>query len=561
MKALKNFCSLVFVMLLVCGAACAENFVPEQPLMYADELRPGMTGYALTVLRGTEPEKMPVKIVSVIPQRASAVMTEKILIKFTGKHRLAQGMSGSPVFVKNKLVGAIRSGWDNSDQSFAIVTPIEAMLRIFNGEELGVRGEELKKLNVSVTGLGANSLPRLSKALGLNVTQGVASGAGSLEVRNENFRPGEAVAALLAWGDVEISASGTITATAKDGKFLAFGHDFLNRGRTVYPAAKVFVHETVDSYSFPFKIASPVSINGIITQDREAAIGGRAGVFPPSFSAELNFKNLDTNRQNRYSFRVVADEFLTANLIEEIYKGLIAEAWGRKGQGTMDVSLRIEGRNIRNGFARRDIFFSDEDIVEEAFGDTAEMIGMYLTQPFTETMPSGFVLNVEATERPKVLRIEDVETVAKAKPGDEIDVKIKLREWRAGTTEKVVKMKIPERASGSLTLIVRGGNVEPMTQLAIEDGSKSVDSLERMLTELKAADAGNELIIELNGDLVGEVLKKVLNDDEAKNEASEPESEFLSEMKERRIDEGTLKIFGTDFFVDGMMRRVIDVEK
>ena len=170
-------------------------------------------------------------------------------------------------------------------------------------------------------------------------------------------------------------------------------------------------------------------------------------------------------------------------------------------------------------------------------------------------------MNVEATERPKVLRIEDVETVSKAKPGDEIDVKIKLREWRAGTTEKVVKMKIPERASGSLTLIVRGGNVEPMTQLAIEDGSKSVDSLERMLTELKAADAGNELIIELNGDLVGEVLKKVLNDDEAKNEASEPESEFLSEMKERRIDEGTLKIFGTDFFVDGMMRRVIDVEK
>ena len=547
------------MMLVLCGAACAENFVPEQPIMRINELRPGMSGYALTVLQGTEPVKMPIKIVSVVAQRPGISMNEKILIKFTAKNKLAQGMSGSPVFVKNKLIGAIRSGWDNSDQSLAFVTPIESMMKIFNSEESEAKTQELKRVNVSATGLGINSLSRLSKVLGVDVSQGISSGTGQLPIKNEGFKPGEAVATLLAWGDVEIFAAGTVTATAKDGKFLAFGHDFLNRGNSMYPAAKVFVHDTLDSYSFPLKIASPIFINGIVTQDRESAVGGYVGVFPKSFSAELNFNNLDTNKRSKYNFRVVADEFLTASLIEEIYKGLIIEAWGRKGQGTMDVTLKIEGKS-RENFSRRDIFFSGEDVVEEAFKDTAEMIGTYLTQPFAETMPSNFVLSVEATEKPKVLRIEDIETVSKAKPGEEIEVKIKLRSWRAGITEKIIKVKIPEKASGTLILIARGGGVEPLPQIALEEGSKSIDSLERMFTELKAADANNDLIVELNGDSLTEALKKALSDDDD-GEAFPEEGEFLSETKERRLEDGTMKIFKSEYFVDGLMRRIINVEK
>ena len=521
-----------------------------------------MSGYALTVLKGTEPVKMPVKIVSVIPQKPSTSMENKILIKLT-KNKLAQGMSGSPVFIKNKLIGAIRSGWDNSDQSLAIVTPIQDMMKIFNDEGLGIRNEELKTLNLSVSGMDANSLSNLSKVLGLNINQGISSVSGHLEIKNEKFKPGDAIASLVVWGDVEISAAGTVTATTKDGKFLAFGHDFLNRGRSAYPAARAFIHETLDSNKFPFKLASPLYINGVITQDREAAIGGRTGIFPPSFSAELIFKNLDTKKQNKYKFRVIPDEFLTANLIDEIYKGLITEAWGRKGQGTMSVNLRIDGGNIKNGFARRDVFFSADDVTEEALKDVTEMIKIYLTQPFNEVMPSGFILTVEATQQPKILRIEDVETVSKAKPGEKIKVKVKLREWRNKIIEKTFALKIPENASGVVEVIVRGGGVEPMPQTAIDEGLKTVDSLERLLTEFKAADANNELFLELNGDTLGETLKNVLN----KNRHSDDddflpeELEFLSETKERRIKEESLKIYSSDYFIDGMMKRIIHVEK
>ena len=559
------YMAIIFI-LSACSFAFAENFVPEQPLISVSELKPGMSGYALTVIKGMEPVRMPVKIVSIIPQKPGAAMTDKILIKFTGKNKLAQGMSGSPVFIKNKLAGAIRSGWENSDQSLAIITPIEDMIKIFNSEGSGVRREELKKFTLSASGINANSLSGLSKALGLNITQGISSGTGPLEIKDIKFRPGDAVAALLVWGDVEVSAAGTVTATTKDGKFLAFGHDFLKRGKVSYPSAGAFIHDTVDSHSFPFKLASPLYINGSITHDREAAIGGRAGIFPQSFYAELNFNNLDTNKKSKYKFRVVADEFLTANLIEEIYKGLIAEAWDRKGQGTMDVNLRIEGGNVPKGFARRDIFFSDEDITEAAFKDTAEMIGTYLTQPFDKTMPSGFILSVSATEKPRVLRIEDVTAPKKAKPGDEVEIKVKLREWRARTSEKTFKLKIPDEASDVVEVIVRGGGVEPMEQTAINENLKTVDNLERLLTEFKAADANNEIIIELNSDTMGEALKNALNknkseSDEENDDFLPEELEFLSETKERRIKEGTLKIFSSDYVVDGMLKRIIHVEK
>lgn len=566
----KIFYILIFTFL--CNVAFAENFVPEQPVISVNELKAGMSGYALTVIRGTEPTKMPVKIVSVITQKPSTAMTDKILIKFTGKNKLAQGMSGSPVFIKNKLAGAIRSGWDNTDQSLALVTPIEDMIKIFNSEELGVSpsaeqavSEELKKFTLSASGINTNSLSGLSKVLGININQGISTGTGQLEIKNTKLNPGDAVAVLLAWGDVEISAAGTVTATSKDGKFLAFGHDFLKRGKVSFPSAGVFIHETVDSHSFPFKLASPVYINGSVTHDREAAIGGRTGIFPQSFYAELKFNNLDTGKKSKYKFRVAADEFLTANLIEEIYKGLISEAWDRKGQGTMDVNLRIEGRNVPKGFARRDIFFSDEDVTEAAFKDAADIISTYLTQPFDKTIPSGFILNVNATEKPKILRLEDVIAPSKAKPGEEIEIKVKLREWRAGISEKVFKLKIPDDASGVVEVIVRGGGVEPMEQIAINEGLKTIDSLERMLMEFKAADANNELIIELNSDTLGDALKNALNknnSDGNENEDFLPEElEFLSETKERRIKEGTLKIFSSDYVIDGMLKRIIHTEK
>ena len=569
------------------------RFVPEQPVLPVSSLKTGMNGYTLTVLKGTEPSKIPVKILSIVPQTPGRNVSDLILIRLMGGVKLAQGMSGSPVYVNGKLIGAIRSGWQDSDQTLALVTPIDSMCSLEDSQSTSSYPKPLALTAVSVSGLNADTqaLAELSRKLGVKIIQGSGSANHSvgLTADGKSLKPGDSIAALLAWGDVELSAVGTVTATAKGGKFLAFGHEFLKRGETAYPSSGVYVHEIINISSFPFKFTSTTGINGTVTQDRDAGIQGRFGYYAPSVSCGFVLRDIDNNRESAYKFRTVADEFLADELIEGICKSLAEESWGRKGQGTMSVTLRIDGKNVPNGWTRKDIFFSDSDIISEAFKQTKEIMSAYLTQPFDDAFPSGFTVTAEVSQNPRVLMIEDIETVSEAKPDEEIEIAVTLRGWRTEPFTRTFKMKIPDDASGVVELIVRGGGTQSLSQAGIEGGWKSVDSLERMLTEFRAADSNNQLILELNADRTGNLIREIqraknktvktsgkssTSTSKSARKSSRPaktpprdsdllpeEEEYLSETKERRISEGTLRIYSADYCVEGLMRRIIHVEK
>ena len=590
-------CLLALCLSAPASWAAAGPFVPEQPTIRAGALRTGEKGYMLTVLRGTEPVRLPVQVAGVIPQspRASrGEIQDFILIRILPFRdargqvvELARGMSGSPVYFRGKLAGAVGRGWEFSDHSLALVTPIADMCGVFAAENEGVKKAPDKKTpekktpeKKTASSLCSSALPAatpitvsgvpasfLSRALGGDLVE-VPVVRGALSVETGRFRPGEAVTALLAWGDVEVAATGTVTATSKDGRFLAFGHSFLKRGKSAYPAARAVIHETVSSQAFPFKLASPTSLAGTITQDRDAAVGGRTGFFAPSIPVTLVFRDRDRGTREERSFRVVTDAWLSSKLLEGICTGLVEELWGRKGQGTMTVTLRIEGKDIRNGWTRNDIFFSEEDAGAAALKQSVQIMSAFLTQPFEDRMPLGFRLDIEATEEPRALIIEDVKAPSRAKAGEELTVTVTLRPWRGKPITRDFKVKAPEGTSGVCELIVRGGGVHPLPQLAVDGGWKAIDSLERMLQEIAAIDANNELFVELTSDAIAEAIKKATNKDgkdggkdthEESNLLPE-ETEYLSQTKERRIREGTLCVYRADRFVDGMMKRLVTVE-
>lgn len=565
----KRIVFLLTIFLALNAPAESAKFIPTEPIMPASSLKPGMNGYMLTVLKGMDISRIPVKIVSVIPQKPSKIFRELILVKLIGK-KLAQGMSGSPVYVQGKLIGAIRSGWQNSDQSLALVMPIESMCEIHDYDEIPAKELTLSPVTLSGLSVNTSAMRDLSRKLGVTFMQG--SSAGNSDVTDSpRLRPGDSISAMLIWGDVELSAAGAVTAVDKFGRFLAFGHDFLKRGNVGYPSGGAYIHEIVDSSSFPIKLASTQGINGTITQDRENGIAGRFGYYAPSIAGEFVFRDLDRGTEDKYKFRTIADEFMTDELIDGVCKGLAEESWGRKGQGTMSINLRIDGRNVPNGWARKDIFYSDNNIIDEAFKQVKIITSAYLSQPFAQILPAGFRITAEVTQSPKVLLIEDVQTVTDAKPGESLDVTVKLRGWRTEPVTKKFTLKIPDDSSGVVELIVRGGGTQSLGQAGIEGGWKSITSLERMLTEFRAADSNNQLIIELNADRTGDLISKIKNarrkgaKSSKKKEDREPdllpeEEEYLSETKERRIREGTLKIFSSDYYVDGLMRRVIHTE-
>src|SRR5690349_14930530 len=103
--------------------------------MGVDEIRPGMTGYGLTVIHGTQPERFNVEVLEILhnarPQmdmiliRTSDRQGAPPLLERTGS---VAGMSGSPIYINDRLIGAYAYGWMFGRDSIAGVTPISTML-------------------------------------------------------------------------------------------------------------------------------------------------------------------------------------------------------------------------------------------------------------------------------------------------------------------------------------------------------------------------------------------------------------------------------------------------
>ncbi|MDO4785518.1 MAG: SpoIVB peptidase S55 domain-containing protein [Fretibacterium sp.] len=570
--------AVILFLLFACSApasAAPVPFVPDRPTISVGAVRPGMGGYLLTVLRGTKPVRLPLTVVDVVPQKGevrSAILVRLLPSPYNRSGGVAQGMSGSPVYIGGRLAGAVGSGWEFSDHNLAMVTPIEDMCAVFSRPErlarprgLSGRGTNAPAAPLSVAGLGGGGADRLSRSLGVSVSPTPVGSSEELRVVPGRLSPGEAVAALLVWGDVEVGATGTVTATSRDGRFLAFGHPFLGRGAVNFPVARARIHETVYSQAFPFKLGSPVSLVGTVTQDRAAGIGGRTDFFTPSVSATLAFTDLDQGGERTVrNVRVVPDPFLGSRLLEGVFTGLLDEVWRRKGQGTMTVNLRIDGRGVENGWTRTNVFFSETDVSSAALREAARIWELFLLQPFADGMPVGFRLEVEATEEPRVLFIEDVAVSSDARPGDSLEVGVTLRPWRRRPVRKEFRLTVPKEATGTCELLVRGGGIQPLPQLALDGGWKSIDGLKRLLTEVGAMDANNELVVELlcDPDTIKAAKEGVRSDDRRDSPELLPEErEFLSETKARRIGEGTLRISRSDYVVDGLMKRLITVRE
>src|SRR5438105_2884703 len=290
----------------------------------SSDLRPGMKGTAWTVFQGTQPESVPVEIIG-LWKNAWGPKQDIILAKLGGKAQrtnVAGGMSGSPVYIDGKLVGAIALRLSIfSPDAICGITPIELMLEINDFDqsrpmdartpdkvaarrEVSVPGSLLAQ---AVAAGAAPNLPRqaplmtpietplvfssfhenvltefgpLFQQLGISAVQGGASGAlyttKPAPDWKDSLKPGEAVAGVLVSGDMSITGLGTVT--YNDGKrVLAFGHPFFNLGPMDMPMSKGEVLMVLSSAFQPNKFANATEIVGALHQDRHSGIMGVLG--------------------------------------------------------------------------------------------------------------------------------------------------------------------------------------------------------------------------------------------------------------------------------------------
>ena len=539
--------ALFLLIFLSAANTDASSFTPEHKIIGIEQIKPGMTGYALTVLQGQAISRIPVEVVSVIPRKGNPNNLIIIRIK---SGVAAAGMSGSPVYFENKLAGAIGYGFFNSDHKLVMVTPIEEMLNIFSwpDKRINIPNNSLQlNVPISISGVGNSAANSISEILGRKVELSGGANDGFMTIEeNAKLKPGEAIMAFIVWGDVMVGATGTLTATSKDGKFVAFAHPFLELGAVNIPIARSKIELIVENKEFPYKLGTPLSFVGTITQDRQQGVGGYSGYFTPSISSSLTFKNNDMGHVFRKGFNIINAPFITPKMIAAIFSGLIKELWGRNGEGTLITNFSVSGRNIKNAWRRSNLFFSTSNAAEACNSEISLITEIFLLNAFEDIFPIGFNLEVEVTQDPKILYIEEIVFENPVvEPGSTIEIQVKLRPWRKNQLIRSFDLKIPEDASGPCEIIVRGGSFDPTPPTAIIEGWKSIDSFERMLTELDAIETNNELIVELNT--------------RPAQEKANPQSEFLSDIREKRLKEGNMRIFRSDYFVEGLMRKQVEV--
>lgn len=337
-------------MLWLCGAVLGAAPATTPPVLPFDQVRAGLRGEGLTVFAGETTVRFGVEVLGVLRDFVGPGQ-HLIVARLSGDaltlHGVASGMSGSPVYVDGKLLGAVsyRLG-AFAKEPIAGITPAELMLaaasdrvrpRLASVASVDARldGATLVPIETPLVVGGAppGLLERYGERLrdaGLVPVRG-AAGSGTAPDRATRFFPGGPMAGVLVDGDLTIAAIGTVTAVDGD-RVIGFGHPFLGRGRSELPLATAEVLTTIPSLAGSSKIGNAGRIVGTLVDDRSVGVAGQVGLMPRLVPITVKLAGLPAmlarDRKRAVELRVFRDPDLTPLLCE---MALAAALGGRIG--------------------------------------------------------------------------------------------------------------------------------------------------------------------------------------------------------------------------------------
>jgi hypothetical protein len=460
--------------------AAAAEAPPARPksgkveIMPLSEIRQGMKGTAWTVFQGTEPEAVPVEIVGV-SKNMWGPRQDIILGKMGGKAartNVAKGMSGSPVYINGKLIGAVSLGLSQfSPDAICGITPIELMLEINGSDQSRPAAARTPGKAVSLdpleslvpiesplvfSGINGDTLRDFSSVfqqMGVRAVQGsggvLTNGSKPVAGWEHALNPGDSVATVLVDGDMGISAFGTVT--YNDGKrVLAFGHPLFNLGPVDMPLAKSEVVLTLASQFQPSKMANATEIVGALRQDRHSGIMGELGATSPMIPVTLKVRSLDAKEavlsEKDFHFNVFVHQKWTPTLMMLTLYNSISNLNDFADETTYRLNGKVEMNGPRNiGLATM-----------QATGDMPMPAPMALAVWLGDKFNRLYLNNVNTPDVKGVSlsldllperRVAAIETGWVANPevqaGDDLPVKVSVRPYRGEAMQREVIVKIP----------------------------------------------------------------------------------------------------------------------
>ena len=479
------------------------------PTLAIDQVHAGQKAVVRTVFQGSKVEQFDAEIVGVLHNgRAEGDM---ILARATSERvihtGIAQGMSGSPVYVDGKMIGALSSGWQFAKEPLFGITPIGEMLPLLDQPSVDLTGATAGPSGADVGGLSTgvrfgefrwSDPPQASElaepaggarsatpALGLEplgiplACDGLSSAA--FEFARQalaplklapvpggrapdggppaaSLEPGSAVAVDLLRGDLQFSAIGTAT-WVDHGRVLAFGHPFFQSGDVRLPLATAEIATIVPSEAISFKVGMRGATVGAIQQDRRSGIAGTLGPAPRMLPLAVTVR--ERPKPQSFRFETVEDRNLAPVLIAIASLNSVLESGGSGANQTLRWTLTLH-RHGGSPLVMSDIATGDAPATDLATGILSPVRFLFANPYGALALDSVTVaVDVEPGRAQWTLRNARV-LDGSVRPGGSVRVECELERWHGGRELRVITTQVPEELPDGRYVLWVGGGQELM---------------------------------------------------------------------------------------------------
>jgi len=515
--------ALGFLIAIVWAGVPDRAAVPTMP--FAD-VRSGMTGTAQTVFDGTEIETIEIEILGKIPNIGPR--QDLILARCSGgplaRTGILAGMSGSPVTIDGKLVGAIAYSWGFSTEAIAGITPIEEMLdvrrragpggsragdfrletgwdRAFHDvsalnllwekrlETLGAapRGEWKQPLGLSGFGVrGARAIEKRLAGTGIGAVQ--VAGSGAAGDTAPPLRPGSPIGLKLVRGDVEMAATGTVT-WVEGNEVLALGHPLFGLGSVDLPMTAARVEALLPSLAGSSRVAVPLNEIGALREDRTAGVYGTLGGEPSMIPVRVQLESGSTS--DTFSFDVADDPLLAPVLFYLSLNGILGSAERAGGNATLRIGAgsvikMADGRDVS-----LDNVFAGPQALGFATGLPAYILHLLMNNVWAPPRVTGVNIILEYDELPRTTRlVRVIPDRYRVAPGETVDLELVLSPFRGPRRTLQASVRIPdEQPAGKLSVLVAGAAIVQRDERTDEPVlPRDLDQLILLINQLRRND-------------------------------------------------------------------------
>jgi hypothetical protein len=508
MNAIRPILLLAAILLPTCSGFLSTAQAGPRPESYwnVDDVRAGMKGQGRTVMHGTKIETFDAEVLGVLKNTSPG--RDMVLCRLSGlnldKTGVIAGMSGSPVYFDNKLLGAVAYAWPFGKEPIAGVTPFSQMhgfveayerrdlaerskpVRVGLNSPLQVDGREYGSVTVSesfdepaptaadglcmvplrtplcASGFTAHSLGMLRdhyRSAGLVPMQsGAASTIVAEQEQNTPLQPGGPLAVALVQGDFDLSGIGTVT-HIEGSRVYGWGHPFYGLGACELPLMTGYIHTIYPRQSVSFKMGSTLRTVGVINADVSTCIAGWLERKPDLIPLRMTVQGCPDEESKTFNVQVVRQRALLPALVFASLINSIDMQGELPDELTADLTARVEVEGhaplvIQDTYSGP--LYTGGRAPPALYAPVANLINLLMVNSYKPIRINRIECETRIQTQRRTAEIEAVELNSETyEPGDTIQAAVFVKPFKGLRQRLPVSLKLPsDLPEGSYTATV-----------------------------------------------------------------------------------------------------------